>query len=83
MSYIQVDHLQKTFTVRKKREKGRLLREKETVYALRDLCFQVEKGELVGYIGPNGGNTSGTSAWFSASGCSSGGMCRSWTAIRC
>ena len=47
MSYIQVEHLQKTFHVRKKREKGRLLREKETVYALRDLCFQIEKGDLL------------------------------------
>ena len=37
MSYISVDHLCKTFTVRKKREKGPLFREKETVHALKDV----------------------------------------------
>ncbi len=60
MSYIDVRELRKTFTVRKKREKGKLLREKDTVEALKGVSFTVEKGELVGYIGPNGAGKSTT-----------------------
>ena len=60
MSYIEVNNLRKTFTVRKKREKGKLFREKEIVSALAGISFVVEKGELVGYIGPNGAGKSTT-----------------------
>ncbi len=60
MSYIEVRDLTKTFTVRKKRQKGHILREKTTVRALNGVSFSVEKGELVGYIGPNGAGKSTT-----------------------
>ena len=47
MSYISVHDLSKSFTVRKKREKGHLLREKTQIQALQNISFDIEKGELV------------------------------------
>ena len=60
MSYIEVRNLKKDFVVKKKREKGKVLREKETVSALKGVSFTVDEGELVGYIGPNGAGKSTT-----------------------
>ena len=76
MAFIEAEALTKTFTLRKKREKGRLLREKTRVTALDAVSFSIEQGELVGYIGPNGAGKSTTVKLLSGILTPSGGTAR-------
>ena len=76
MAYITVRDLKKTFIVRKKREKGRLTREKTRVEALKGISFSVERGELVGCIGPNGAGKSTTVKLLSGILCPDSGEAR-------
>jgi ABC-2 type transport system ATP-binding protein len=60
MHAIEVQGLGKTFRTYKKQPgfvgalKGLVLRQHETVHAVKDVSFSVEEGELVGFLGPNG-----------------------------
>jgi len=66
MHQIVVENLVKTFKVAERNPglwgafKGVLHRKYRTVYALDNICFSVNQGELVGYIGPNGAGKSTT-----------------------
>jgi ABC-2 type transport system ATP-binding protein len=58
MAFIELDGLEKVFTVR--RRAGLLRREKREVRAVDGISFKVGRGEMVGYIGPNGAGKSTT-----------------------
>lgn len=66
MSFINVDQLCKTFKVATHRRGfvGAIRNLASTQYrlveAVQDVCFQIERGELVGYLGPNGAGKSTT-----------------------
>ncbi|AJF65388.1 ABC transporter ATP-binding protein [Streptomyces vietnamensis] len=58
MPFIELDGVEKIFTVRRKA--GLFRREKREVRAVDGIGFGVERGEMVGYIGPNGAGKSTT-----------------------
>lgn len=58
MAFIELDDVEKVFTVR--RRAGLVRREKREVRAVDGISFGVERGEMVGYIGPNGAGKSTT-----------------------
>ncbi|MEY4385248.1 MAG: putative transporter ATP-binding protein YbhF [Verrucomicrobiota bacterium] len=60
MPVIEVNGLTKTFRTYQKQPgfagavKGLFRRQYETLYAVKDVSFRIEPGELVGFLGPNG-----------------------------
>ena len=57
MSVIEVKDLSKCYTITRNKKqwfRNLFMPQKETVYAVKNINLQIEKGASVGFIGPNG-----------------------------
>ena len=63
MSVIEVKDLSKCYTITRNKKqwfRNLFMPQKETVYAVKNIDLQIEKGASVGFIGPNGAGKSTT-----------------------